>query len=103
MQVLQDKLDKDQCDYALIDTIEANGEHIAELSDELTDIVTDREDRKWVACAISSQDMYGESPPIVYAAETDWFVIEAALEEFGITFKRLLPNASAATPSRHTD
>ncbi len=91
MKVLQSKIDHMQVDQVLIDTFEGNGEHIAVLDPEHEAIVTDREDRKWVACALAAVIMFGESPPIVYGAETDWHIARERLEAIGICVKPLLP------------
>merc|ERR1711941_59575 len=91
LQVLQNKLDRGLVEYAPIETLEADGEHIAILEPELEKLVFDREDRKWVACARSSLDIFEHSPPIVYGAETDWYLTENQLQQFGIKFIRLLP------------
>jgi hypothetical protein len=91
LRVLQSKIDRMQVDYVLIDTIEGNGEHIAMLEPAHELIVADREDRKWVACALAALVLLGESPPIVYGAETDWHLAKAQLEAIGICFQPLLP------------
>lgn len=93
MQVLQSKLDRNQANYVPIDSIEANGEHIAVLDRAYEALVPDREDRKWVACALAAQILFDRSPPIVYGAESDWFLAEAPLKGIGLCFKRLLPDA----------
>ena len=92
MQVLQYKLDRNLADYVPIDSLEANGEHIAVLDPAHEALVTDREDRKWVACALAAQILFDQVPPIVYGAETDWFIAEAQLRGIGICFQRLLPD-----------
>lgn len=92
MQVLQNKIDRYLIDYVPIDVLEGNGECIAKLSDDLEKIVTDREDRKWVACALATHILHAEMPPIVYGAESDWFIAEAQLAAHGICFCRLLPD-----------
>lgn len=92
MQVLQYKLDRNLADYVPIDSLEANGEHIAVLDPAHEALVTDREDRKWVACALAAQILFDQEPPIVYGAETDWFIAEAQLRGIGICFQRLLPD-----------
>lgn len=92
MQVLQYKLDKNLVDYVPIDSLEANGEHIAVLDPAHEALVADREDRKWVACALAAQILFDQVPPIVYGAETDWFIAEAQLKEIGLCFQRLLPD-----------
>lgn len=91
--LLQSKIDNGLVDYVTIETIEANGEHIAILEPKLEGIVTDRDDRKWVACALAARIIYGAVPPIVYGAETDWLVIEDRLQAIGLQFIRLLPDA----------
>lgn len=92
LKVLQYKQDRCLVEYVPIDVLEANGERIAILSDELTSIVTDREDRKWVAAAQSANILFGVTSAIVYGAESDWYQIESALNPHGIAFHRLLPD-----------
>lgn len=92
MQVLQNKLDKNLAVYVPIDTLEANGEHIAVLEPIHEVLVTDREDRKWVACALAAKILFDQVPPIVYGAETDWFIAEEQLMGIGLCFQRLLPD-----------
>jgi len=92
MQVLQSKLDRNLADYVPIDSLEANGEHIALLDPAHEALVEDREDRKWVACALAAQILFDQVPPIVYGAETDWFIAEAQLRGIGLCFQRLLPD-----------
>jgi len=90
--VLQSKLDRNQVDYVTIDSLEANGEHIATLEPAHEALVTDREDRKWVACALAARILLNQVPPIVYGAETDWFIAENGLKKLGLCFQRLLPD-----------
>jgi hypothetical protein len=92
LQVLQSKLDRNQVDFVPIDSLEGNGEHIAVLEPEHETLVPDREDRKWVACALAAQTMLGAAPPIVYAAESDWYLAEHQLCAIGLCFVRLLPD-----------
>ena len=92
MQVLQNKLDKNLAVYVPIDSLEANGEHIAVLDPAHEVLVTDRDDRKWVACAQATKILFDQVPPIVYGAETDWFIAEAKLMAIGLCFQRLLPD-----------
>ena len=92
MQVLQSKLDRNLADYVPIDSLEANGERIAVLDLAHEALVTDREDRKWVACALAAQILFDQVPPIVYGAETDWFIAEEQLGGIGLLFQRLLPD-----------
>lgn len=93
MYVLQSKIDRMQVDDVPIDSLEANGEHIALLDPAHEGLVADREDRKWVACALSAQILHEEMPTIVYGAETDWFMATKQLEAIGLCFERLLPDA----------
>lgn len=93
MQVLQNKLDRGLVEFVPIATFEGNGEHIAVLSGAHETLVSDREDRKWVACSLSAQEYLEENPPIVYGAETDWYMAENDLRNIGIQFIRLLPDA----------
>ena len=92
MQVLQSKLDRNLVDFVHIDSLRANGEHIAVLAPAHEALVTDREDRKWVACALAAQVLFERMPPIVYGAETDWFIAEEQLGGIGLLFQRLLPD-----------
>lgn len=91
MQVLQNKIDRMQMDSVPINSLEANGEHIAVLDPTHEEIVTDREDRKWVACALAALELLGESPPIVYGAETDWYIATDRLKAIGVSVRSLLP------------
>lgn len=93
MKVLQSKLDRMLVEYVPIDSLEANGEHIAVLDPNHELLVTDRADRKWVACALATKILFDQVPPIVYGAETDWFIAEKSLVEIGLCFQRLLPDA----------
>lgn len=92
MQVLQNKLDRNLAEYVPIDSLKANGEHIAVLDPAHEVLVTDREDRKWVACALAAKILFDQMPPIVYGAETDWFIAEPQLMCIGLCFQRLLPD-----------
>lgn len=93
MMVLQNKLDQNLVEFVPIETLNANGEHIAVLEADHEALVTDREDRKWVACALAASILYDEFPPIVYGAETDWYIVHDQLTALGIAFVRLLPDA----------
>ena len=93
LQVLQAKLDRNQVEFVPIDTLEGNGEHIAVLTPAHEALVSDREDRKWVACALAAKIFFNVTPPIVYGAETDWFIAEKNLRAIGLCFKRLLPDS----------
>ncbi len=92
MLVLQSKIDRELVDYVPIESLNANGEHIAVLEPAHEMLVADREDRKWVACALAAQILFDKVPPIVYGAETDWFIAEERLRGIGICFERLLPD-----------
>lgn len=91
MLVLQSKLDRNQVIHLPIEALEANGEYVAILKPEHELLVSDREDRKWVACALSAQALCDTVPPIVYGAETDWYMAEDQLIGIGLRFLRLLP------------
>ena len=92
MQVLQSKLDRNLADYVPIDSLEANGEHIAVLDSAHEALVTDREDRKWVACSLAAHILFDQVPPKEHGAETDWFIAEDELKGIGLCFQRLLPD-----------
>jgi hypothetical protein len=92
MLVLQYKIDRGLVKDVPIESLEANGEHIAVLDPSHEVLVTDREDRKWVACALAAQVLFNQTAPIVYGAETDWFIAEEELKGIGLCFTRLLPN-----------
>lgn len=85
--VYQSKYDLGRVELVEIETLEANGEHIALLSEEHETIVTDRADRKWVACALKTS----KTTPIVYGAETDWYIARESLEKIGVNLVPLLP------------
>lgn len=91
LEVLQRKRDRGLVLYVPVKVVEANGERVAALPDVLEQIVTDREDRKWIAAARAARKYFGLTTPIVYAAESDWLHVEGALAEYGIVFCRLLP------------
>lgn len=93
LKVLQNKLDRCLAIHVPIDVLIANGEKIALLSKELETIVSDREDRKWVAASISTNQLYENVPPIVYGAESDWYVIEDQISAYDVLLHRLLPNS----------
>lgn len=90
--VWQSKILRGQVEFVPIDISEENAERIALLEPPYDGIVTDREDRKWVACALSANTLHDCMPVIVYAAETDWFVIESELKNLGLSLQRLLPD-----------
>lgn len=93
MLVLQAKLDRNHVEWVPVDVLEGNGERLGKIDPELAEIVTDREDHKWIAAADSHNEFFDSFPPIVYGAESDWFGIEARLGEKGFLFERLLPDA----------
>jgi hypothetical protein len=92
MLMLQSKRDRNLVEFVPIDTDMTTGERIAVLDPSHVEFVPDRADRKWVACALAARDYLGENPPIVYAAERDWFKAEEDLRKIGIDFVRLLPD-----------
>jgi len=75
-----------------IDIEDGNGERVANVHPPLDEIVADREDRKWVAAAVSHMKLHNEEAVIIYGAETDWFKIEDQLRENGINLERVLPD-----------
>lgn len=93
LRVLQSKIDRYLDVLVPIDTLKANGEHIAVLEPAHEQLVKDRADRKWVACALATKILFEQVPPIVYGAETDWYLAEEDLKEIGLGFQRLLPDA----------
>ncbi|MEK8049558.1 hypothetical protein AACH10_04840 [Ideonella sp. DXS22W] len=93
LQVLQSKLDRSQVEIVPIDSVQANGEHIAVLAHQHEKLVPDREDRKWVACALAASVLHSATPPIVYGAESDWYMAEKELKRIGLQFIRLLPDS----------
>jgi len=93
LRVLQSKIDRNLAEHVPIDSLEANGEHIAVLEPAHELLVKDREDRKWVACALAAKILFEQVPPIVYGAETDWYLAEEDLKGIGLGFQRLLPDA----------
>jgi hypothetical protein len=89
--LLQDLEQNQRINYVTIESDPEEG--AARLPAHLAVIVTDRADRKWVASALAHSQLYdGVFPPIVYAAESDWYVIEDALGREGYLFERLLPD-----------
>lgn len=92
-QVLQNKQDRGLVEYVPIELDTSSGEPIAVLSEALTAIVSDRADRKWVAAAQSASSLLELPCPIIYGAESDWYVIREELLTYGIECKHLLPEA----------
>lgn len=93
IQAIQQKHDRSLVRYVTIEIKDGDGERIAVLEPDHASIVTDREDRKWVACALASPILHGEDAPIYYGAESDWWVIREKLEAIGITVRHLLPES----------
>lgn len=91
-QVLQNKQDIGLVEYVPIVLDNTFGELIAVLSDELTAIVFDTDDRKWVAAADSAMILFELTCPIIYGAETDWYMIKDELLPYGIHCDHLLPD-----------
>ena len=92
MKVLQSKIDRCQFDNVTIDIVDPLGERIAQLSPELELIVRQGDDRKWVAASVAANILFNEIVPIVYGAETDWFMIHSKLHSHNIHFEKLLPD-----------
>lgn len=93
MRVLQSKIDRCQVELVPIETEVDGGDLIGKFPDRLAGIALDRADRKWIAAAEATYVLHDAMPTIVYAAETDWYVIEAQLHEHGFRLQRLLPEA----------
>ncbi|MBJ7574547.1 hypothetical protein [Luteimonas sp. MC1828] len=93
MRVLQSKIDRYQVEFVPIETEVDGGGLIGKFPDRLGGIVLDRADRKWISAAEATYILHDAMPTIVYAAETDWYVIEAQLQEHGFRLQRLLPEA----------
>jgi hypothetical protein len=90
IQLLQELDQTSRINYVTIEYDEFEGG--ASIEPELHPIVSDKADRKWIASAVSHRELYdGVVPPIVYAAESDWYFIESELGERGFLFERLLP------------
>jgi hypothetical protein len=77
--------------HVTIDIHDGNGERVAKVNPPLDQLVSDREDRKWVAAAVSHKELHNEDAVIIYGAETDWFMIEDALRSNGVQLERVLP------------
>ncbi|MBT1070703.1 hypothetical protein [Pelotalea chapellei] len=92
-QVLQYKQDRGLVKYVPIDVDSSSGEPIGVLSADLTAIVFDTDDRKWVASAVSAMDYLGIKCPILYGAESDWYMIKDELLKYDIQCDHLLPDA----------
>jgi len=101
MYVIQKKLQtlheidgrfEEEVSWVLIDTHGPEDDRIAQLHPPLDRIVTDTDDRKWVAAAKAHEVLHGIRAPIVYGAETDWFKIRTDLQDHGIELRQLLPD-----------
>lgn len=93
MLVLQAKIDRQQVEYVPIETELDGGDVIGKFPDHMVNIALDRADRKWIAAAHATHMYLETMPAIVYAAETDWYVIEAQLQQHGFSLRRLLPKS----------
>lgn len=89
--LLQEFEQTSRINYVTIEFDELEGG--AGIEPELHPIVSDKADRKWIASAVSHRELYdGVVPPIVYAAESDWYFIKSDLRERGFHFEQLLPD-----------
>lgn len=93
MLVLQAKIDRQQVEYVPIETELDGGDVIGKFPDHVVGITLDRADRKWIAAAHATYTYLETMPKIAYAAETDWYVIEAQLQQHGFGLRRLLPKS----------
>lgn len=93
MRVLQSKIDRQQVEFVPIETEMDGGGRVGKFPARLAGVVLDRSDRKWIAAAEAAYILFEAMPTITYAAETDWYVIEAQLQAHGFLLHRLLPEA----------
>lgn len=91
MLVLQSKIDRQQIEYVPIETEVDGGDVLGKFPHFMADVTLDRSDRKWIAAAYATSTYLESMPKIAYAAETDWYVIEAQLQQHGFRLRRLLP------------
>lgn len=75
-----------------LDTSPHDLDRSAKLTPQLEAIVTQSDDRKWVAAAVSTKQYLEINPPIVYAAETDWFKLKEDLLNHDVHVTALLPS-----------
>jgi len=68
--------------------VTADGADFAEFPRDTALTAFDRDDRKFVAVALASSD----SPPIVNATDTDWWLFREALARHGVTIEFLCPD-----------
>ena len=68
--------------------VTADGADFTEFPRDSTLTAFDRDDRKFVAVALASSD----SPPIVNATDTDWWLFREALARHGVTVEFLCPD-----------
>ena len=93
MLVLQSKIDRQQVEYVPIETELDGGDVIGKFPSYLVNVTLDRSDRKWIAAAEAARVLFEAVPTIVYAAETDWYVIEMQLQQHGFSLFRILPES----------
>lgn len=75
------------CRQVGITPTDRDGLGFEEFPDDSDLAAFDRDDRKFVAAAIAS----GESPPIVNASDTDWWLYEEVLRRHGVHIEFLCP------------
>ena len=84
--VLTNRANPERCDHVHINPTE-DGNSFAEFPDDLGLRDFDRSDRKFVAAARAHPD----SPPILNAVDTDWWLFRAALARNGVEVEFLCP------------
>ena len=84
--VLTNQANPQKCDQVHVNPTE-DGNSFAEFPDVPELRAFDRSDRKFVAAARAHPD----SPPILNAVDTDWWVSRAALERHGVHVEFLCP------------
>lgn len=85
-RVLTNQANPERCDQVHINPAE-DGNSFAEFPDDPDLRDFDRSDRKFVAAARAHPD----SPPILNAVDTDWWLFRAALERNGVHVEFLCP------------
>jgi len=83
----------DQCRQVSITPVKGGSRSFEEFPDDPDLAKFDREDRKFVAVAIASE----EHPPILNASDTDWWDYRAVLGRHGVEIRFLCPELMKAT------
>ena len=86
LSIVMNKIDQDKVIWV---NIKSDNDGHAELPEDLSNLIADRADRKFVAAALAGQDS-GLSCTIINASDTDWLDCTHALGERGILVEHLL-------------